>query len=91
MNAIILAAVALALIHGSAHAQQLDQERVTARAREQAGAALAYSTGDRRLGARYAFDYRLLAPLLPWTPAPMPRPSPWTARPTSFVWRSTAN
>jgi hypothetical protein len=86
-----VAVLALALLQQPARAQQLDQERATARACEQAGAALAYSTGNRKLGARYAFDCRLLAPLPPWTPAPMPRPSPWTARPTSFVWRSTAN
>ena len=33
------------------HAQQLDPERATARACEQAGAALACATDDRKLGA----------------------------------------
>ena len=83
--------IAVLLLQQPARAQQLDQERATARACEQAGVALGYATRDRKLGERYSFDCRLLAPLPPWTPPPMPRPSPWTARPTSFVWRSTAN
>jgi hypothetical protein len=77
---LMIAVLALTLLQQPARAQQLDQERATARACEQAGAALGYATRDRKLGARYAFDCRLLAPLPPWTPAPMPRgyqPSPW--------------
>jgi hypothetical protein len=65
--------LALALLHDPARAQQLDQERATARACEQVGAALGYATRDRKLGAHYAFDCRLLAPLprLPvWPPIP---------------------
>jgi hypothetical protein len=73
MRFIAIAVLALALLHQSARAQQLDQQRATARACDRAGAALGYSTGNRKLGARYAFDCRLLAPLPP--PAPMPRRS----------------
>jgi hypothetical protein len=64
--------VIIALLQQPARAQQLDQERATARGCEQAGAALRYSTGDRRLGARYSFSCRLLAPLprLPVRPPP---------------------
>jgi hypothetical protein len=73
-----IAVLALALLHDPARAQPLDQERATARACEQVGAALGYATRDRKLGARYAFDCRLLAslPRLPVRPpAPIP-PAP---------------
>jgi hypothetical protein len=65
----MIAVLALALLHAPARAQPLDQERATARACEQAGAALGYATRDRRLGARYSFNCRLLAPL-PRLPVP---------------------
>ena len=43
MRLIIIAVLALALLQQPARAQQLDQERATARACEQAGAAFRYA------------------------------------------------
>jgi hypothetical protein len=49
---VMIAVLALTLLQQPARAQQLDQERATARACEQAGAAFGYATRDRKLGAR---------------------------------------
>jgi hypothetical protein len=72
MTAVIITVLALVLLQ-PARAQPFDQERASARACERAGAALGYATRDRKLGARYAFDCRLLAPL----PPRRYQPSPW--------------
>ena len=50
---VMIAILALLLAHDPARAQQLDQERATDRACEQVGAALGYTTGDRKLGPQY--------------------------------------